>query len=390
MTAIPLIDLKAQHATIAGEIRVAIDRVVDSQQFILGPEVEALEKEIAAYCGVRHAVGVSSGTDALLVALMALDIGPGDEVVVPTFSFFATAGVVARLGARPVFVDIDRRTFNLDPAGLEAAISPRTRAIMPVHLFGQTADMEPIQAAAAGAGVPVVEDAAQAIGADYHGRRAGTMGLLACFSFFPTKNLGGFGDGGMVVTDDGGLADRLRRLRMHGFADQYRSSEVGGNFRLDALQAAVLRVKLRHLEEWHEGRRRNARRYRELFEEAGLGGGEGPVRTPHEAGFGRHIYHQYTLSCRSRDELRRFLTERQIGTAIYYPVPLHLQECFATLGHRRGDFPVAEAVVEECLALPIYPELGDEAARRVVATIHSFYRSREPHPQRLAARRPAD
>ncbi len=373
MRDVPLIDLKAQYAELRDEIRAAVDRVLESQQFILGPEVEALEEEIAAYCGSAQAVGVSSGTDALLVALMALDIGPGDEVITTPFSFFATAGVIVRLGARPVFADIDPHTFNIDPAGIGAVMTPRTRAIVPVHLFGQAADMEPILRSAAAAGVAVVEDAAQAIGADYRGRRAGSLGRLGCFSFFPTKNLGGFGDGGMVVTDDRDLAARLRRLRMHGFADSYNSSEVGGNFRLDALQAAILRVKLDHLERWHQARQRNAERYRELFTEAGLGDAGSPLVLPPEAGFGRHIYHQFVVRCRHRDRLRQHLAEHGIGSAVYYPVALHLQACFGTLGYHPGDFPIAEAATREVLALPIYPELSDDGARTVVDVTRDFY-----------------
>ena len=377
MTPVPLIDLKAQYTgELRAELRAAVDRVLDSQRFILGPEVEGLEAEVAEYTGAAHGIGVSSGTDALLVALMALDVGPGDEVVTTPFSFFATAGVVWRLGARPVFVDIDPATFNLDPAALEAAITPRTRVIMPVHLFGQTANMDPIAAVACGSGdggVPVVEDAAQAIGADYQGRGAGTLGALGCFSFFPTKNLGGFGDGGMVTTNDPDLAKRVRSLRNHGFAEKYYNREVGGNFRLDALQAAILRVKLRYLEGWHEARRANAARYVELFEEAGLTGTESPVKLPREAGHGRHIYHQYVLRCERRDELQRFLGERGIGSAVYYPVALHLQECFRELGAAEGDFPAAEQAAREVLALPIFPELDDAGAAEVVDAVRAFY-----------------
>jgi dTDP-4-amino-4,6-dideoxygalactose transaminase len=373
MTPVPLIDLKAHYATLREELRAAVDCVLESQRFILGPEVEALEEEIATYCTAAYGIGVSSGTDALLVSLMALDIGPGDEVVTTPFSFFATAGVVARLGARPVFVDIDPPTFNLDPTALAEALSPRTRAIMPVHLFGQTADMDPILAVAEASGVPVVEDAAQAIGADYHGRRAGTLGQLACFSFFPTKNLGGFGDGGMVTTNDDRLARRVHSLRNHGFAETYYNREVGGNFRLDALQAAILRVKLRHLEGWHEARARNAARYRKLFADATLDAAGGPVSLPVEAGFGRHIYHQFVIRCERREELRHFLAERQIGCAVYYPVPLHLQECFRDLGYREGDLPAAESAAREVLALPIYPELAPVQQEAVVEALAAFY-----------------
>lgn len=373
MSPVPLIDLKAQYDTLRDEMRAAVDAVLESQRFILGPEVEALEAEIAGYCGAAHGIGVSSGTDALLVSLMALDVGPGDEVVTTPFSFFATAGVVSRLGARPIFIDIDPLTFNLDPAGLAAAISPRTKVIMPVHLFGQTADMDPILATADEAGVAVVEDAAQAIGADYHGRGAGTLGALGCFSFFPTKNLGGFGDGGMVTANDPDLAKRVRSLRNHGFAEKYYNREVGGNFRIDALQAAVLRVKLGHLESWHEARQHNAARYRGLFEAAGLMQPDSPVKTPHEAGHGRHIYHQFVIRCERRDELQAYLGERGIGSAVYYPVALHLQECFRDLGSVEGDFPVAEQAAREVLALPIYPELDDAAATEVVDAVRAFY-----------------
>jgi dTDP-4-amino-4,6-dideoxygalactose transaminase len=373
MTPVPLIDLKAQYEGLRDELRAAVEGVLESQRFILGPEVEGLEQEVADYCDAAHGIGVSSGTDALLVALMALDVGPGDEVVTTPFSFFATAGVVARLGAQPVFVDIDPRTFNLDPARLEAAITPRTKAIMPVHLFGQTADMDPIAAVAGATELPVVEDAAQAIGADYHGRRAGALGLLGCFSFFPTKNLGGFGDGGMVTTSDPALAARVRSLRNHGFAEKYYNREVGGNFRLDALQAAVLRVKLRHLEGWHEARRRNAARYGELFEAAGLAAEDGPLRLPYDGGHGRHIYHQYVVRCRRRDELLAHLRGRGIGSAVYYPVALHLQNCFRELGYAVGDLPASEAAAEEVLALPIYPELSDDGAAEVVDAVRAFY-----------------
>lgn len=373
MSPVPLIDLKAQYDTLRDELRAAVEGVLESQRFILGPEVVGLEEEIATYCGAAHGIGVSSGTDALLVALMALDVGQGDEVVTTTFSFFATAGVIHRLGARPVFVDIDPETFNMDPAGLEAALTSRSKVIMPVHLYGQVADMDPILAIAERAGVPVVEDAAQAIGADYRGRRAGTLGQLGCFSFFPTKNLGGFGDGGMVTANDPALAGRVRSLRNHGFGEKYYNLEVGGNFRLDAMQAAVLRVKLRHLESWHESRQRNAARYRDLFEEAGLSSPEGPIVPPVEAGHGRHIYHQFVIRCERRDELRGYLAENGIGSAVYYPVPLHLQECFEGLGYSAGEFPVAESAARDCLALPIYPELTAEAAAEVVSALRAFY-----------------
>lgn len=373
MSPVPLIDLKAQYDALRDELRAAVDGVLESQRFILGPEVEALEEEIADYCGAAHGIGVSSGTDALLVALMALDIGAGDEVITTPFSFFATAGVIHRLGARSVFVDIDPGTFNMDPAGLEAALTPRSKVIMPVHLYGQVADMDPILAIADQAGLAVVEDAAQAIGADYRGRRAGTLGQLGCFSFFPTKNLGGFGDGGMVTANDAALAGRVRSLRNHGFGQKYYNLEVGGNFRLDAIQAAVLRVKLDHLESWHEARRHNAARYRTLFGEAQLATPGGPVTLPLEVGYGRHIYHQFVIRCPRRDALQAYLTESGVGSAVYYPVPLHLQKCFEGLGYTGGDFPFAETSAGEVLALPIYPELSAEGAATVVDAVRAFY-----------------
>ena len=365
MIRVPLLDLKAQYASIRDEIRAAIDRVCDSQQFILGPEVEAFEREAAAFVGTRHAVGMSSGTDALLAALWALGVGPGDEVIVPAYTFFATAGAPARLGARPVFVDVDPESLNLDPARVRERLSGRTKAIVPVHLFGRCADLEPLGAL----GVPVVEDAAQAIGArDGKGRAAGAAGRAGCFSFFPSKNLGGFGDGGMVTTDDAALAERLRILRVHGMNPKYRHRVVGGNFRLDALQAAVLRVKLRHLPRWTEARRERAARYRALFREAGL---EGRVKTPaDEPG---HVYHQFVIRAPERDALRAHLERSGIGTEVYYPVPLPHQECFAALGHRAGEFPAAERAARESLALPMYPELTEEQQRAVVAAVAAFY-----------------
>ncbi len=367
---VPMLDLKAQYASIRAEVREAIDRVCDSQQFILGPEVAAFEEEAARYCRTKFAVGVSSGTDALLASLMALGVGPGDEVVTTTFSFFATAGTVWRLGARPVFVDIEPLTFNIDPDQACRKITPRTKAIMPVHLFGRCADMSPILEAADARGIPVVEDAAQAIGAaDAAGRRAGSMGRLGCFSFFPSKNLGGFGDGGMITTDDEGLAESLRMLRVHGMKPKYVHHTVGGNFRLDALQAAVLRVKLKRLPEWTAARRSNAERYRRLFDEAGL---SGRVIPPADAP--GHIYNQFVVRCAQRDRLRKFLEENGVGTEIYYPIPLHLQGCFAGLGYRKGDMPHAEAAAEEALALPIYPELTEEQQRYVVEQIRRFVR----------------
>ena len=369
MKATPLLDLQAQYGTIRGEIREAIDRVCDSQHFILGPEVEALEEEVSAFCQARHAIGVSSGTDALLVALMAIGVGPGDEVITSTLSFFATAGVISRLGGRPIFVDIDSRSFNFDAADLESKISARCKAILPVHLFGACAQMEPILAAAREHGIAVIEDAAQAIGAkDGCNRSAGTMGSLGCFSFFPSKNLGAFGDAGMVVTQDRELADAVRVLRVHGGKPKYQHGVIGGNFRLDALQAAVLRVKLKYLADWTKARWRNAARYRKYFSEAGL---VEQIGLPEDSA--GHIYNQFVIRCAKRDELRNYLTTRSIGTEVYYPIPLHLQNCFADLGYKEGDFPHAEAAAREALALPIYPELTEAQQGYIVEEIKAFY-----------------
>jgi len=365
---VPLLDLKRQYQPLRDQVRAVIDDVCDSQYFILGPEVEAFEREAAAALHVDHAVGVSSGTDALLAALMALGVGPGDEVVVPTFTFFATAGVVERLGARPVLVDIAERDFCLDPAAVADAVGIRTKEVIPVHLFGQAADMTAI-ADAAGE-VPIVEDCAQSWGADFEGRLVGGLGALGAFSFFPSKNLGGFGDGGLVTTGSGETARLLRELRMHGQSGPYLHPRVGGNFRLHALQAAVLRVKLPHTTTWIEGRRRNAVRYRELFTRAGL---DGVVVLP-EAISGRgHTFNQYVVRAPRRDELRAFLGERGIGCAVYYPLPLHLQPCFAHLGHREGDFPMAERASREVLALPVFPELQETELAEVVAAVADFY-----------------
>ena len=366
-TPVPLLDLKAQYAALRDEIHAAMDRVIESQYFILGPEVEALEREVAAYSHCQYGIGVSSGTDALLVALMAIDLQPGDEVITTPYTFFATAGSIARLGGRPVFVDIDPRTYNIDPAGIEAAITPRTKAIMPVHLFGQMADMDPIMAIAERHGLIVIEDAAQAIGAEYKGRRAGSIGHLGCFSFFPSKNLGGFGDGGMVVTNDAALADTVKLLRGHGARPKYHHKVVGGNFRLDALQAAVLRVKLNYLDEWSAARQRNAERYRQLFAAAGV-----DIGLPYDAGYGRHIYNQFVIRSERRDALMAHLKAQQIGTEIYYPVPMHLQECFADLGYRACDFPASEQAALETLAIPVYPELEEGAQQAVIEIIQRF------------------
>ena len=364
----PLLDLKAQYETIRAEVEEAVLSVCSSQRFILGPEVAALEEEIAGHTGARFAIGVSSGTDALLASLMALDIGPGDEVLTTAYSFFATAGVIARVGARPVFADIDADTFNLDPDALEARMSPRTRAIMPVHLFGHCMDLEPLLELAGRTGVPLVEDAAQSFGAtDVRGRAAGTVGAAGCFSFYPSKNLGAFGDGGMVVTDDEELARRTRMLRVHGEEPRYYHRFVGGNFRLDSLQAAVLRVKLKHIREWAEARRENAGRYRELL--AGPAARGRLLLPPDCPG---HVYNQFVIRSAERDGLRAFLQERGIATEIYYPLPLHLQECFTALGHRPGDFPRAEEAARTSLALPIYPELTAPQQEYVCAEIRRF------------------
>ena len=366
---VPLLDLRAQHQAIRGEVMAAVERVFESQQFVLGAEVEEFERAAAAYCGSRHAIGCASGSDALLLALMALGIGAGDEVITAAFTFFATGSSITRLGARPVFVDISPADFNLDPGRLERAITPRTRAIIPVHLFGQCAEMDAILEVARRHRLPVVEDAAQAIGAEYHGRRAGTMGEVGCFSFFPSKNLGGAGDGGLLTTEDDELAGRLRVLRVHGGQPKYHHRVVGINSRLDALQAAVLGVKLRHLDAWTEGRRRNAARYDALFAAAAIDGVVTPVARP---GL-RHIYNQYTIRCARRDELLGRLTQAGVGAEIYYPVPLHLQECFAYLGYRPGELPASERAAGESLSLPIYPELTAEMQAYVVGQVKEFY-----------------
>jgi len=370
---VPLLDLKAQYQTIRSEIQEAINRVCESQYFILGPEVEAFEREVAMYSQCEYGIGLSSGTDALLVALMALDIGPGDEVITTPYSFFATVGCIARLRAQPVLVDIDPETYNMDPKLIESTITSRTRAIIPVHLFGQMADMDPIMDLAQHHNIVVIEDAAQAIGSEYHGKQAGSIGHMGCFSFFPSKNLGGFGDGGMVVTNDGKLAERIRLLRGHGASPKYYHKFVGGNFRLDALQAAVLRVKLKYLDEWTTARQRNAAKYRKLFEDSSLSGTD--VQLPVDKGYGRHIYNQFVIRTKSRDDLKSYLKFHQIGCEIYYPLPLHMQECFQDMGYQVGDFPTSEAAARETLALPIYPELTEAMQRTVVAAIEKFFDS---------------
>ena len=370
---IPLLDLEAHHGPLRDHILAAIERVVDSQQFILGPEVAAFEKEVAALVGVEHAIGVSSGTDALLVTLMALGIGGGDEVVTSAYSFFATAGAIARLGARPVFVDIDPATFNIDAGRAVQAVTPRTRAILPVHLFGLSADLDPIVDLARRAGIPIVEDAAQALGATYTSRTVGTIGTAGCFSFYPTKNLGALGEAGLVTTNDRGVAHRVRLLRNHGMAPKYCHQVVGGNFRMDELQAAVLRVKLPHLEAWIGARRRNAALYERLFREAGI---MDRVILPAEPPDRRHVFNQYVIRTRDRDALKRHLDERGIGSEIYYPIPFHLQPCFGHLGYRSGDFIHAEQAAAETLAVPVFAEASPQQQRVVVEAIAEFVNAR--------------
>jgi dTDP-4-amino-4,6-dideoxygalactose transaminase len=365
---VPLLDLTRQYEPLRADIRQAIDRVCDSQRFILGAEVDDFEHESAAALETLHAVGVSSGTDALLVALMALGVGAGDEVVLPTFTFFATAGVVSRLGATPVFVDIDSVDYCMDPDHLAASISDRTRAIIPVHLFGQAAAMDRIIEVAGD--VPVLEDCAQAWGADFNGAQVGSIGVMGAFSFFPSKNLGCFGDGGLVTTDNADLNRSLRELRVHGQSGPYQHPVVGGNFRIDALQAAILRVKLPHVGAWIEGRRANANRYRHLFADAGL---EHTVKLPENVSGRGHTFNQYVVRVSRRDELRAFLADRGIGAAVYYPQPLHLQPCFEEFGYEEGDLPVAEQASREVLALPVFPELTESEQDEVVHSIEEFY-----------------
>jgi dTDP-4-amino-4,6-dideoxygalactose transaminase len=366
------LDLKAQYATIKAEVLPAVEKVLESQQFILGAAVQECERLIAEYSRCKHGVGVTSGTDALLACLMAEGIGPGDEVITTPYTFFATAGCIARVGATPVFVDICPKTYNIDASRIERSITPRTKAIMPVHLYGQCTDMDTILQIAQRHKLIVIEDAAQAIGAEWKGRRAGSMGHYGCFSFFPSKNLGCAGDGGMIVTQDDDRAEKLRVMRAHGSKPKYYHSVIGGNFRLDALQAAIVSVKLPHLDAWTAGRQANAARYRALFDQAGLTA-RGLVQLPHELPDVRHIYNQFVIRVGRRDELREHLTKQGIGTEVYYPVPLHLQKCFAYLGCHEGDFPESEAAARETLALPIYPELTEAQAAHVVRMISEFY-----------------
>ena len=375
---VPLLDLKAHHEPLQREIMVALEQVFKSQAFILGSEVGRLEERIAAYCQSQYGVGVTSGTDALLIALIALGIGPGDEVITTPYSFFATAGVIVRLGAKPVFVDIDLTTYNIDPAKISQVVTTKTKAIIPVHLYGQCADMGPVMKVAKEYNLSIIEDAAQAIGSEYQdGRRACSMGTIGCLSFFPSKNLGCLGDGGMAVTSDPELAERMRILRVHGSKPKYYHRLIGGNFRLDTIQAAVLNIKLNYLDEWTRKRQENAIRYGELFKRSGLVDREN-VRLPApiylESGVRHyHIYNQFVLRVDRRDALVAFLKQKEIGVEIYYPVPFHLQECFEYLGYREGDFPESERAAKETIALPIYPELTMEQQVEVVEAVTAFY-----------------
>jgi len=372
---VPLLDLKAQYATIKDEIKAAINEVLESQYFIMGPKVQKFEEEITKYCNVQHAVGVASGSDALLLALMAIDVGHGDEVITTPYTFFATAGSISRLGTKPVFVDIDAKTYNINPELIAEKITDKTKAIIPVHLYGQCADMDPILEIGKKYNLCIIEDAAQAIGAEYKGKKAGSMGDIGCLSFFPSKNLGGYGDGGMVITNNAELAEKIRVLRTHGAKPKYYHSLIGVNSRLDALQAAVLSVKLKYLDDWSRARRKNAENYNHLFTDT-------DVVTPYVEPYNYHIYNQYIIRVSKyakpsresgRDDLQEFLKERNIGTAIYYPVSLHLQGCYAGLGYREGDFPESEKAAKETLALPIYSELTEEQQTAVVDAIKEFY-----------------
>ena len=379
-TGVPLCDLQAQYQTLEPQLHEAVLRVLKSGQVILGPEVTGLEQEVAAYCGVGHGVGCSSGSDALLLALAALGVGPGDEVILPPFTFFASVGAVCRLGARPVFADIDPLSYNLDPALVEEKITDRTRAIMVVHLFGQAAEMQPFWQLAEKHDLPIVEDAAQAIGAEYAGKRTGTLGAAACFSFYPSKNLGTYGDAGMVVTNDAGMAAHMACLRQHGMEPRYHHKYLGWNGRIDALQAVMLRVKLPHLDAWTEARQAAGRRYDAFIAEAGLDSFlQRPVVLPNR----RHVFNQYVVRVArgQRDALVRHLRAEKIGCEIYYPIPLHLQECLSDLGHREGDYPVSERAAREVLALPMFPEITAEQQRRVVQSVTAFARQQT----RLAA-----
>jgi dTDP-4-amino-4,6-dideoxygalactose transaminase len=367
---VPLLDLQAQYVALRDDLQQAVERVMSSQRFVLGDEVRALENSIAGYCQTKHAVGCASGSDALLLALMALDVKAGDEVITTPFSFFATAACITRLGARPVFVDIDPRTYNIDPSQVTDAITARTKAVMPVHLYGQCAAMDPLLEIGERRGVPIVEDAAQAIGATDNGRPAGSMGSIGCFSFYPTKNLGGAGDGGILTTNDIRVAERLRRLRAHGGANEYEHDEVGINSRLDELQAAVLRVKFPSLDRWSAERAQKAAVYTKLLSEADL---SFSLFAPYVRDDGRHIFHQYVIRVPgNRDALMEHLKARGVGTKVYYPIPLHLQTCFNYLGYKEGQFPESESAAKETVALPVYPELSEEQQVYVVESIKSF------------------
>lgn len=375
---VPLLDLKPQYQPLKDDIALAIERVVESQGFILGPEVSQFEEQVAQYCHSKFALGVSSGTDALILALMGLGIGEGDEVITSPYTFFATAGSIARVGAKSVFVDIDPISYNLDVSQVEKKITGRTKAIMPVHLYGQCVEMDELCKISEKHGIPLIEDAAQAIGSEYKGRRAGSFGGIGCFSFFPSKNLGAFGDAGLVTTDDEKLFEHLKIMRVHGGERRYYHDYVGGNFRIDALQAAILSVKLRHLESWTEGRRSNAATYRSLFEASGIAGKDlksACVVLPEEGPHHRHIYNQYVIRVRDREKLINELTKEKIGTAIYYPLPLHLQKCFSDLGYKKGDLPQSESAADTTLAIPIFPELSVEQLEFVVHVIAGFYKN---------------
>ncbi len=365
---VPLLDLRLQILSIKDEVDNAISKVLDHCRFIMGPEVKQLEEELAKYCGVKHAIGVASGTDALLLSLRALGVGPGDEVITTGFSFFATAGVITRLNAVPIFCDVDEKTFNIDPDSIERSITSKTKAIMPVHLYGQIAEMDRIKKISKAHGIPIVEDAAQAIGAKYHNRSAGAFGEAAGFSFFPRKNLGAFGDGGFISTDSDELAEMLRKLRVHGAKPKYFHSVVGYNSRLDSIQAAILLVKLKYLDGWHEKRREKAATYDE--ELSGVSG----IQTPFVHPYNYHIYHQYTLLAENRDKLKEHLKEKEIGFETYYPVPLHLQECYKDLSYKKGDLLTAENLSDKVISLPIYPEMTEEQQSYVIDTIKGFYR----------------
>jgi len=368
---VPLLDLKAQYRAIKAEVLAVMETVCDEQGFVLGPRVSAFEEAMAQYVGSGYAIGCASGSDALLLSLMAMGVKAGDEVITVPFTFFATAGAISRLGAKPVFVDIEPDTFNIDPSLVEKAITSRTKAIIPVHLFGQCADMSAINDVASRKNVKVIEDACQAIGAGQRGKRAGVLGSTGCFSFFPTKNLGGFGDGGLITTNDKALAESMAMLRVHGSQVRYLHEAVGINSRLDALQAAVLHIKLKYLDQWTEGRRRNAERYQRLFTQANL---VGPVLLPLTAQGNFHVYNQYTVRVQERDKLRSFLKDKGVGSEVYYPLPMHLQECYRDLGYRKGAFPVSEKAADEVLSLPIYAELTETQLLYVVEVIRSFFK----------------